>query len=376
MEYRKLGRTGLDVSAIGLGTEYLINLPRATVVDVIHRAIEKGVNYFDLFYAQPQFRDNMGAAFKGYRDKVFLAAHLGSADIDGQYEKVRDPEVCERFFLDFLTRYRTDYVDFLVVHNCDPQEDYDALTGSGGLLEMATRFKREGKTRFIGFSGHNTVTSRQAAENDRIDVLMFPINLASDAMPGRKELLDACVARQTGLVVMKPFAGGNLLSVESLIKVADMQMGRRETPGARMRFTKSETITPVQCLSYALDQAGVSTVVPGCASLEQLEASLAYLMASDEEKDYSALLPDFREYKTGRCVYCNHCLPCPSEIDVGLTLRLLQKAQRELTPEVQSEYDAMAAKASDCIHCGDCTERCPFAVDVISHMEQAADTFE
>ena len=376
MQYRKLGSTGLDVGAIGLGTEYLINLPRETVTSVIHMAIERGINYFDLFFAQPEFRDHMGAAFKGYRDKVILAAHLGSAEIDGQYEKTRDPRLCESFFFDFLTRYDTDYVDILFLHNIDPQEDYDAAMGSGGLLEMATRFRQEGKARYIGLSGHNTATSRQAVERSDIDVLMFPINLANHAMPGKQELLEACVVEQTGLVVMKPYAGGNLLSEETLIKVADMQMGRRETPGARMRFKKSGMITPAQCLSYALDQTGVSTIVPGCGSVEQLEAALAYLQASQVDKEYSSLLPDFAEYRTGQCVYCNHCLPCPSEIDIGLTTRLLKKAEREMTPEVQASYDEMAAKASDCIQCGDCMDRCPFGADVISHMEQAVSMFE
>lgn len=376
MQYRKLGKTGLDVGAIGLGTEYLINLPRETVASVIHMAIERGINYFDLFFAQPEFRDNMGVAFNGYRDKVILAAHLGSAEIDGQYEKTRDPQLCENFFFDFLTRYGTDYVDILFLHNIDSREDYDNAMNPGGLLEMATRYRQEGKARHIGYSGHNTVTSRQAVERSDIDVLMFPINLANHAMPGKQELLEACVAEQTGLVVMKPYAGGNLLSEEALIKVADMQMGRRETPGARMRFKKSGMITPIQCLSYALDQTGVSTIVPGCGSIEQLEAALAYLQASEEEQAYTSLLPDFAEYRTGQCVYCNHCLPCPSEIDIGLTTRLLKKAEREMTREVQASYDEMAAKASDCIQCGDCMERCPFGADVISHMEQAASVFE
>ena len=80
MEYRRLGRTGLDVGAVSLGTEYLIDLPREKVVSVIREAIARGINYFDLFYAQEEFRDNMGAAFKGHRDRVFLAGHLGATE--------------------------------------------------------------------------------------------------------------------------------------------------------------------------------------------------------------------------------------------------------------------------------------------------------
>ena len=77
MKYRTLGRTGFEVSEIGLGTEYLIDKTKEHVASVIHGAVANGINYFDLFFAQPEFRDHMGSAFAGHRDDVFLAAHLG-----------------------------------------------------------------------------------------------------------------------------------------------------------------------------------------------------------------------------------------------------------------------------------------------------------
>ena len=76
MEYRTLGRTGLEVSAISLGTEHLLDLPPDHVASVIHAALDHGINYFDLFWAHPEFRDMMGAAFKGHRHRALLAAHL------------------------------------------------------------------------------------------------------------------------------------------------------------------------------------------------------------------------------------------------------------------------------------------------------------
>jgi uncharacterized protein len=69
-------------------------------------------------------------------------------------------------------------------------------------------------------------------------------------------------------------------------------------------------------------------------------------------------------------VHCNHCLPCPSEVDVGQILRLLQMSKSQLTSELKTEYNNMAKKASDCIHCGQCTKRCPFEVDVILKMKE------
>jgi predicted aldo/keto reductase-like oxidoreductase len=146
--------------------------------------------------------------------------------------------------------------------------------------------------------------------------------------------------------------------------------------GDALKLKKTQPITPVQCLSYVLAQVGVSTTVPGCANLEQLSAALAYLEATEEERAFSPLLADFQQYVPGECVYCNHCLPCPSAIDIGETIRLLELAQQHLTEELQAGYHALDAKASDCVRCGDCVARCPFEVDAIAKMEQAVVVFE
>jgi predicted aldo/keto reductase-like oxidoreductase len=170
---------------------------------------------------------------------------------------------------------------------------------------------------------------------------------------------------------MKPYAGGKLLSKERTVRMARYQMG-----GDALKISKSVSITPVQCLSYTLAQEGVSTTVPGCMNLEQLMATLAYLEAPDEKKAFSEIIAEFKQYVGGECVYCNHCLPCPSEIDIGQTIRLLEMAQQHLTRELQAAYNALSSKASDCTKCGACVERCPFGVDVISKMGQAVRMFE
>lgn len=370
MEYRTLGRTGLQVSAISLGTEYLINQSNEHVTSVIHEAIAQGINYFDLFFAQPRFRDQMGAAFKGYREKVNLVAHLGAIERDGQYDRSRELAVAERYFHDFLTRYQTDYVDVLMVHNIDEQAEYDREMTLGGTLGLAKRLQREGKARFIGFSGHTVSTSQQAVESDEIDLLLFPISLAGNAIPGKKELFAACVAHNVGLVAMKPFGGGKLLREERSISLEKWQLG-----GDQRQMERTTTITPVQCLAYVLAQVGVSTIVPGCKDLEQLAAALAYWRTTDEEKDFSAVVAGFQQYVSGECVYCNHCLPCPAHIDIGLVSRLLDMARKQVPTELRAAYRALSANAADCIQCGDCEENCPFDVSVISRMEEAERRF-
>jgi len=353
VETRRLGRTNLTVSAIGLGTEYLVDVGRQTVVSVVREAVERGVNYFDVVYAFRHYRDNLGAAFEGVRERTLIAGHLGPAETDGQYRLTRDIDECEEVFDDLLRRLRTDYVDVLFVQNVDQERDFEQIMGPGGLLGLAQRFRREGKTRFIGLSGHEVPVASKAVASGEIDVLMHPVNMSGDAAPGRKGLFHACKAQGVGLVGMKPFAGGELLRQKS-----------------------RHPITPVQCLSYALSQPGISALVPGVKDVHELRAVLRYLDATVEERGFSAALAAVTGTEEGTCVYCDHCLPCPAGINVGEALRLLATAQELGRRAASAQYYALPVKASECTECGLCVERCPFKVDVISKLREAVELLE
>ena len=375
METRKLGRTGLEVGIVGLGTEHLHKKPRNTVVSVIHEAIDRGINYFDLVFSFSDYRDNLGAAFKGRRDKVIIAGHIGCAETDGRYRKTRFVKECDVLFHDLLKRLNTDYIDVLVLQFVDKEEDYEEIMKPHGLMELARRLQKHGKARAIGLSGHKTPVAVKAVRSGGIDVIMFPLNLAWDMVPGREEILQACNQEEAGLVAMKVFAGGRIF-----------------------RRKESRSVTPVQCLHYALSQTGVSTVVPGVKDLAQLRKTLRYLDATREEKDFSSVVRDFQEDLTGNCVYCNHCLPCPAGIDIGRTIHKLDKTTAASSHRLKDDYKARRSKrsfyspsrvrstagdpkdrsteASACTECGVCMERCPFDVDVISKMKQAAQLFE
>ncbi len=371
MEYRNLGRTGLRVSAVSLGTEYLLNLPRQQVVEVIHAALDAGINYFDLFFAQPEFRDNMGEAFAGCRQEALLAAHLGAIHPNGQYDKTRDPGIAAEMFTDFLRRYHTDYADLVYIHNVDSQEDYDQVMGPGGIGELAVRYKQEGKARAIGFSGHTVSTSRQAVESGILDVLMYPVNMAGHDIPERRELLQLCAVRGVAVVAMKPYAGGKLLLPNRTVKVEKSQRG-----GESLNIESPAAITPLQCLAYVLAQPGVTTVLPGCKDVLQLKEALNVLEAAPEEKDFSPVLAGLGCYLEGECVYCNHCLPCPAGIDIGRTIHLLELSGEDLSPAVRDAYAGLPSLASSCTECGGCAERCPFGVDAPARIQAAADLFE
>ena len=371
MQYRKLGNTGLDVSVIGLGTEYLFSQNRNTVTPVINEAIDCGVNYFDIVFNISNYLNNISTGIKGKRDEIILTGHLGSGEKNGKYYKTYKVKECEKIFKKLLSKLNTNYIDIANLHNVRNEKEYKKVISPGGLLELALRLKEKGLARFIGISTHDVSVAKKVAESGIIDAIMIQVNLANNKMPGRNDMLNTCAKEKIGLIAMKVFAGGKLLQRNRTVNIAAWRTG-----GMRLKKKIFPSITPIKCISYTLSQVGVCTVVPGVKNVDELNGVLAYLNATDKEKDFSELLTDFNEYITGECVYCNHCLPCPSDIDIGQTIKLFEIAKKWYTKEIQNEYNKLPAKASDCVECGVCMERCPFEVDVISKMEQIRKLFK
>lgn len=102
MRFRKLGKTDLRIGIIGLGTEFLWHEPLDVVTEVVHEALDNGVNYFDLWMPSPEIRDYFGVAIQGWREKINIAGHLGSTLKDGQYFRTRDLQKSEAFFDNLL----------------------------------------------------------------------------------------------------------------------------------------------------------------------------------------------------------------------------------------------------------------------------------
>jgi hypothetical protein len=152
---------------------------------------------------------------------------------------------------------------------------------------------------------------------------------------------------------MKPYHGGTLFSVNG----------------------RPSGITPAQCLDYVFSLP-VSTAVPGPKNAEELRATLHYVEATDEEKDYRAVIANIYGLLAGQCTYCHHCLPCPQNIEVGWVIWYVDQARGGITDQLRAGYSAFPIKASECTECGVCMDRCPFDVDVIARMHKAVELFE
>lgn len=112
----------------------------------------------------------------------------------------------------------------------------------------------------------------------------------------------------------------------------------------------------------------------GLQSLEQLKGLLDYYDAPPEERDYTFIADMQPAQMLGKCVYCNHCLPCPANINIGSVHKFFDLAQAgdELA---RQHYLALEYKAGDCIECGNCETNCPFQVSVRDKMKDALRLF-
>ncbi|MBQ4562070.1 MAG: aldo/keto reductase [Clostridia bacterium] len=385
MDYRKLGKTGMTVSEISLGCEHLQGKSCELIDEVIDAAIDNGINYLDVFMSEPNVRTNIGKALKGRRHKVMIQGHIGACWVDGQYKVSRDIDECTTAFEDLLTRLQTDYIDVGFIHFVDKMTDWDSLPDSD-MMKYVLSLKEKGVIKAVGMSSHNPITAKKAVESGLIDVLMFSLNPAYDLVPGdrnmveifnevfegkeqdftsltlepaRAELYRACEEKGVAITVMKALAMGTLLSEE--------------------RSPLGVALTEAQCISYALGRPAVSAVMVGMQSADEVRAAAAYYNTTEEEKNYTDILGRLGMFTSGgRCMYCNHCLPCPSHIDIASVNKYLDLVEldRHTADSVKAHYFALDATASSCISCGACEGRCPFNVEVIERMKRAVQIFE
>lgn len=379
MKYRELGATGLKVSEIGLGGEWLERHTTEKVKEVIHHCKNLGINILDCWMSEPNVRSNIGAAIKEEREHWIIQGHIGSTWQNGQYVKSRDLAAAEEAFGDLLKRLNTNYIDLGMIHFVDEVEEFYRIM-EGDFYQYAADLKEKGVIRHIGMSTHNPAVARLAAESGRIAMILFSINPAFDMLPAsedmneyfkdtydeaiggiapeRAQLYQICEKNRVGITVMKGYAGGRLFNAQtSPFGVA---------------------LTPVQCIHYALTRPAVASILVGYDTTVHVDEAVAYETATQEQKDYASILaaaPAHAYY--GQCTYCGHCAPCPVGIDIPMVNKLYDLAmmQEEVPATLKAHYQSLSANGADCIECKNCEARCPFGVEVAKRMKEAQRRF-
>lgn len=357
MQYKQLGKTRLKVSEIAIGTEHLGRCSQKVIDSVFRHSVDNGFNYFDILTGLEPQRIKFGNVIKDIRNKILITGHL--------YSRTRDPIKSKELFDSFLKQLNTDYVDVLFIQFVDKEKDYDVIINNG-LYELAEQYKKKGMARYIGISGHKTEVAVKAVKSGLFDVIMHPVNLATSAISkpfrrgftqgdGKDELLKVCIKKSVGFIAIKAFWGGKLL-----------------------KSGQYYTATPEQCIHYCLSQIGVDIALAGVSSVKEVDGLLAYYKKSQKEKDYSSILASQSENNdmiTG-CIYCNHCLPCPQNIDIALINKFHDEAKFYFTKKLKEKYNTTSPNASDCIECGECVSRCPFNMDAIAKMKETVEMFK
>jgi len=377
MKYRELGKTGLSVSEIALGCEGFAGKTDSQADELLSFAADKGMNYMDMYTADPAVRTVVGRNNHG---RFHIQGHLCSVWQDGQYKRIRDLRQVKQGFSVLMDELQLSFLDVGMIHYCDSLADWQVIVDNG-ILDYALELKKKGVIGHIGLSSHNPVAAMRAVESGSVEVLMFSVNPCYDLQPPsedvenlwaesayehvlynmdpeRQKLYEACARAGIGISVMKVYAGGDLL--DASLSPAGI------------------ALTPVQCLHYALTRPAVATIMCGAHSVEELAGAVAYEDASDAQKDYAASFASMsRIHWEGHCMYCGHCAPCPVGIDVAQVTKYLNlcKAQGTVPETVREHYATLANHASSCIGCGACEKRCPFKVSVRENMKQASAVF-
>src|SRR5215471_17405888 len=244
--YRTLGHTGEKVSIIGIGGYHLGRPSEQESIRIIRTALDQGVNFLDNCwdYNGGVSEERMGKALRdGYRKKAFLMTK-----IDGHTRRAAEQQLDES-----LRRLQTDHVDLLqfheVIRDTDPEQIF-----SKGKMDAVLEAKKQGKVRYIGFTGHKgpdihaKMLDTAFAHNVTFDAVQMPLNVMDAHFDSfEKKVLPVLVKHRIGVLGMKPLGDKQIVN--------------------------SKTATPVECLHYAMNLP-TSVVITGCDSMQILQQAL------------------------------------------------------------------------------------------------------
>ena len=280
---RVLGHTGEKISMVGLGGYHIgMQSDEQESIRIIRTALDSGITFLDNCwdYNNGQSEIRMGKALRdGYRQKAFLMTK-----IDGRTKQAAAQQLEES-----LRRLQTDHIDLLQFHEVIRDTDPDRIFAKGGGMEAVIEAKKQGKVRYIGFTGHKSpeihlkMLNTAFAHAFTFDALQMPLNVMDAHYDSfEKKVLPVLLKHNIGVLGMKPMGDKIIL--------------------------KSKTASPIECLHYAMNLP-TSVVITGCDSLQILQQAIGAAkafkpMSSGEVSSVlaktapAAAKGEFEEYKT------------------------------------------------------------------------------
>lgn len=333
MEYRMLGKTGLSISRMGFGGIPIQRIDREGTRELVKKMAEHGINYIDTARGYTVSEEYLGYALEGIRDQFVVATK----------SMARTKEAMSKDVETSLRNLRTDYIDLYQIHN-PTLEQLEQVMGEEGALQALLEAKEAGKIGHIGLTAHSVQVFEKALELDWVETIMFPYNIVENQ--GEK-LIEVCREKEVGFIAMKPLAGGAI-----------------ENPSLALR--------------YICSNPAVTVVIPGMAEDKELEENLAACEntapLNDQEKQEMEAIR--KALGTNFCRRCNYCAPCTVGINIPNVFLFAGYLQRyDLGDWAKDRYGALPVKASDCVECGACEERCPYHLPIRQMLKRAAEDF-
>jgi aryl-alcohol dehydrogenase-like predicted oxidoreductase len=244
MPQRPLGRTGNHVTVFALGGEGVLRTHghEAEAVAVIHRALDRGVNYCDTAPAYASSMDYYGVALAGRRDQVFLASKTADRTRDGSL----------RILDDSLKRLRTSHLDLWQLHDLRSMSEVETIFSKRGAIHALTEAREQGRVRFLGLTGHHDPRVLvEAMQRFDFDTILVALNAADvHRLSFAKTVLPEAARRGLGVIAMKVYAAGSLVAAGG-------------------------ACTADEAMHYALSLAGVSTAIIGCRTPGEVDANVS-----------------------------------------------------------------------------------------------------
>ncbi|MEM5947039.1 aldo/keto reductase [Spirochaetia bacterium 38H-sp] len=378
MHYRELPKLGVKLSSLGFGCMRLpVIASRSNVIDkteasrIIKYAIDKGLNYLDTAWP---YHGGTSEAFVGEfvsanlrREDVFIATKLPVWEINNEKD-------ADRIFYEQLKRLRTDYIDFYLLHSLNKGawqtvERFD-------LLSWLDRKVEEGKIRFRGFSFHDELSEfKRYVDSFDWDFCQIQYNYMNENYQAGTEGFLYASKKGIPVIVMEPLLGGYIAKSNPLLETIWKESGR--------------SWSPVEwAFRWLWNKEGVAMLLSGMSTMEQVEENVS-LASSDAasvgnlSSNDLAIIARVREKlessKVIPCTACNYCQPCPNDVEIPRIFKIYNDSV------VFSDVDAARGsyrwipkghRASDCVECGECLEKCPQSIEIIDWLKKSAMVLE
>ena len=355
MQYRPLGKTGLQVSALAMGCMRLPENDPELAAQVVDQAIAAGVNYFETTrgYINGKCQHLTGPGLKG-RSRGLIVS--GKAGINGDtteesYRKEIDLQM-EILGVDYLEFWQVGWFSLDLL---------EVLTKKGGALDALHKARGEGLIGHIGFTGHDKPEEfTKCVESGIFDSLTIPYNLLDRQYT---PMIKRAGELGVGVVAMCPVAGGMLASPAPQLQ--ELIPGGAQT-------------TAAAALQFVLLNPDVSCACSGMNTLEMLRENVetANNFSGASEEDHAKMdriLDEFANLGSKFCTYCGYCKECPQGVNIRRNFRLFNHAMvYGLVDWARGEYAGMdpAKRADKCIRCGECEPKCPNTLPIMDQIEQ------